>query len=138
MLPALDIAVDEGSRVNMAMLGALTKACGFISPEAVEEAIRGSLGVRYPQLLPANLQAFRRGYEEVRCLQLGQEAELAAGAIGADFMRPGPMLGLRHGTRRRHHSDAGKQHSTKTCPPPAKAFCRSFCGRNALTVRNAI
>lgn len=93
VLPALDIAVAEGSRVNMAMLGALTKACGFISPEAVEEAIRGSLGVRYPRLLPANLQAFRRGYEEVQWLQLGQEAELAAGAIGADFVRPGPILG---------------------------------------------
>lgn len=89
VLPALDIAVDEGSRVNMAMLGALARACPFVPVEAVEEAIRGSLGVRYPQLLAANLKAFRRGYDEVRFLELGagdEEAEV-------EFIRPGPVLG---------------------------------------------
>lgn len=91
VLPALDIAVAEGSRVNMAMLGALTKACAFISPEAVEEAIRASLGIRYPRLLPANLQAFRRGYDEVEFLELGPPAEGARD--GVEFVRPGPILG---------------------------------------------
>lgn len=90
-LPALDIAVAEGSRVNMAMLGALTRVCGFVPAEAVEEAIRNSLGVRYPKLLPANLRAFWRGYNEVELLELGYGAD--GEAAETEFVRPGPVLG---------------------------------------------
>ncbi len=92
VLRALDIAVEEGSRVNMAMLGALAKACPFLEPEAVEEAIRGSLGVRYPKLLPANLKAFWRGYNEVTFLDLDADGAAEA-AEEAPFVRPGPLLG---------------------------------------------
>lgn len=98
VLPALDIAVAEGSRVNMAMLGALTKACPFIAPEAVVDAIRGSLGVRYPQLLPANLAAFWRGFNEVEFVDLGvSEAAVAQFDEAPDgeepFIRTEPLLG---------------------------------------------
>jgi len=91
VLKALDIAVAEGSRVNMAMLGALARACSFIPPEAVEEAIRNSLGVRYPKLLPGNLKAFWRGYNEVEFLELGHG--LNGQAAATEFVRPGPVLG---------------------------------------------
>lgn len=98
VLPALDIAVEEGSRVNMAMLGALTKACPFIAPEAVVDAIEGSLGVRYPHLLPANLKAFWRGYDEVEFVDLGvSEAAAAEWDVVIDgeepFVRSEPLLG---------------------------------------------
>lgn len=94
VLPALDIAVEEGSRVNMAMLGALTKACPFIPPEAVVEAVRASLGVRYPRLLSANLETFWRGYNEVRFIDVGAD-EAAGASVGGtpEFVRPGPVLG---------------------------------------------
>src|SRR5690606_13192956 len=36
---ALDIAVQEKSRVNMAMLGAVVKACPFLAPEHVVEVL---------------------------------------------------------------------------------------------------
>lgn len=85
VLPALDIAVAEGSRVNMAMLGALTKACPFIAAEAVVDAVRASLGVRYPRLLEANLNAFWRGYNEVRFVELAGEVGASKGVSdGAD------------------------------------------------------
>lgn len=101
VLPALDIATAEGSRVNMAMLGALTRVCGFISPDAVVDAVRASLGVRYPALLEANLNAFWRGYDEVEFFKAdGGEAPQETGATNgsvawddAPFIRSAPTLG---------------------------------------------
>src|SRR5690606_24961942 len=88
---ALDIATETGSRTNMAMLGAITKACEFLAPEGVVEAIKASLGTRYPQLLQANLEAFWRGYHEVQWLEL-PEAELA-GIEEQPYVRPQPLFG---------------------------------------------
>src|SRR5690606_4231277 len=67
-VPALDIAVQEKSRINMAMLGAVVKACPFLAPEHVVEVLKSTLGARYPKLLEANIRAFWRGYEECRWL----------------------------------------------------------------------
>lgn len=106
VLPALDIAVAEGSRVNMAMLGALTRACAFIDPEAVVDAVKASLGVRYPRLLEGNLKAFWRGYHEVQLIDIEKsESEPADkppqnvtgnGCVEWDdepFIRSAPILG---------------------------------------------
>lgn len=87
-LPALDIANAEGSRVNMAMLGAIAQVCTFIAPEAVEEAIKHNLG-KYPRLLPGNLKAFRRGYEEVAW----SEPTEKAGTDSQPYVRPQPIYG---------------------------------------------
>ena len=61
VVDALTIAVEEESRVNTAMLGALARASGFIDPNAVKDVIEATLGKRYPQLLKSNLRAFDRG-----------------------------------------------------------------------------
>lgn len=87
-VPALDIAVQEKSRVNMAMLGAVVKACPFLAPEDVEEVLKTTLGVRYPHLLEANLRAFRRGYEECRWLDRRPAPDRLAGAEGSDNRAP--------------------------------------------------
>jgi pyruvate ferredoxin oxidoreductase gamma subunit len=63
---ALGIAVDEETRVNTAMLGAVTRACRFIDPEAVRETIRQTFSRRYSHLVEANLRTFDRGYRELR------------------------------------------------------------------------
>lgn len=42
VVDALDIAVEEHTRINTAMLGAAVRASGFISPEVVREAIARS------------------------------------------------------------------------------------------------
>src|SRR5690606_17479741 len=87
-LPALDIANAEGSRVNMAMLGAIAQACPFLSIEALEEAITHNLG-KYPRMLPGNLKAFRRGYEEV----VWSEPKQQAGTDSQPYVRPQPIYG---------------------------------------------
>ena len=46
---ALGIALAEDTRLNMAMLGAVTRTVSFIDPEAVKETVRETLGQRYPQ-----------------------------------------------------------------------------------------
>lgn len=66
VIDALGIAVDEQTRVNTAMLGAIARACPFIDTEAVRETIREQLGRRYSHLVEANLRTFGRGYEELR------------------------------------------------------------------------
>jgi pyruvate ferredoxin oxidoreductase gamma subunit len=65
VVDALGIARAEDTRLNMTMLGAVTRAVAFIDPEAVKETVRQGLGQRYPQLLEANLRTFQRGYDEL-------------------------------------------------------------------------
>ncbi len=68
VLDALGIALEEKTRVNTAMLGAVTRVCPFIDPEAVKETIRQSFSVRYAQLVEANMRTFDRGYRELRSM----------------------------------------------------------------------
>lgn len=63
-IDALKIAMDTKSRVNMVMLGAIAKASGFIPIEKLEEAIKDTIGNKYPKALESNLKAVRRGFEE--------------------------------------------------------------------------
>ncbi len=85
---ALGIAMAEDTRLNMAMLGAVTRAVGFIDPEAVKEGVRQTLGQRYPQLLEANLRTFQRGYDELKLKSFPIEGEWDTGVA-----RPQPAYG---------------------------------------------
>lgn len=89
VVDALGIAVEEGSRVNTAMLGAVTRICRFIDPEAVSETIRQTLSRRYPNLVEANLRTFDRGYQEVR----RKTYRAAAGTETAAAERVPPAFG---------------------------------------------
>lgn len=60
----IKIAVEEKTRVNTALLGAICKASGFIDPDAVKEMISRNLGKKYAFLIDANLKTFDRGYAE--------------------------------------------------------------------------
>ncbi|HHX62684.1 MAG TPA: 4Fe-4S binding protein [Epulopiscium sp.] len=62
---ALKIAIEEKTRVNMVMLGALAKASGFIPLEAIEEAVENAIGKKYPAALAGNLRGVKRGYDEI-------------------------------------------------------------------------
>lgn len=65
VIDALRIAVEEKTRVNTAMLGAIARACGFIDTEMLKAAIARTFEKRYPQLVAANLRTFDRGYHEL-------------------------------------------------------------------------
>lgn len=63
---ALDLTLQSKSRVNMVMLGAIAKATGFISLEAVKSLITDTLGKKYPSILKNNLIGLEQGYN---CVQ---------------------------------------------------------------------
>ncbi|HTZ04271.1 MAG TPA: 2-oxoacid:acceptor oxidoreductase family protein [Gaiellaceae bacterium] len=65
-LDALAIAVEERTRVNTAMLGAVTACCPFLEPDAVRETIRATFARRHPEVIDANVRTFDRGLTEVR------------------------------------------------------------------------
>lgn len=88
---ALGIAVEERTRVNTALLGAVTRLSGFLDPEAVKETIRHTFQRKYPQLVEANLRTFDRGAAEVR-LDVGVARDGAAPA----FSLPEPLYGYRN------------------------------------------
>ncbi len=66
VVDALTIAVEEETRINSAMIGAVVRASGFIDSEHVKDAISESFQKKYPLLVGPNLRTFERGYEEVK------------------------------------------------------------------------
>lgn len=66
VLDALGIALEEKTRLNTAMLGAVVRCCPFLEPDAVRETIRTQLTARHPNVVEPNLRTFDRGYREVR------------------------------------------------------------------------
>jgi pyruvate ferredoxin oxidoreductase gamma subunit len=64
VVDAIGIAVEEKSRPNMVLLGAMARASGFMDPESVRQAISKTLA-KYPKMLVGNLRAFDRGYHEL-------------------------------------------------------------------------
>lgn len=62
-IDALKIAMENKSRINMVMLGAIAKASGFIPVEAVIALARDTVGKKYPKLLENNIIGIQKGYE---------------------------------------------------------------------------
>jgi len=74
---ALGIAVEEKTRVNTAMLGAVVSACPFLDLDAVRETIRETFGRRHPEVAEANIRTFDRGYREIRRAEYASHASAA-------------------------------------------------------------
>lgn len=64
-LPAQSIAIESKSRINVVMLGAVGKVMGFAQLEQLESICRDTVGKKYPDAMPGNLEGIRRGYEEL-------------------------------------------------------------------------
>jgi pyruvate ferredoxin oxidoreductase gamma subunit len=88
-LDALGIAVEEKTRVNTAMLGAVVRACPLVEPDAVRETIRATFSRRHPEVVDANLRTFDRGYDEVR----STTEPAPAGVPGRPVARAAPAFG---------------------------------------------
>jgi pyruvate ferredoxin oxidoreductase gamma subunit len=89
IVDALTIAVEEKTKVNTAMLGALYRICEFLDPESMRDVIRKTFTKKYPHLVEPNIRTFDRGYNEVQF----KTYEVPAGAEGKAFTRPLPQLG---------------------------------------------
>jgi pyruvate ferredoxin oxidoreductase gamma subunit len=88
VLDAHGIALAEGSRVNMAMLGAVVRVASFIDFQAVKDTVREEFERRYPHLVEANLRVLQRGYDELVLKTFPIEGEWETGVA-----RPQPAYG---------------------------------------------
>lgn len=70
IVDALGISVEEQTRVNTAMLGALYRIIDFLDPDYMRETIRRTFEKKYPELVEANIRTFNRGYEEVEFISI--------------------------------------------------------------------
>lgn len=91
---ALGIAVEEDSRPNMAMLGAIVRLCPFVDSDAVRETVRETFSKRYAHLVEANIATFDRGYRELRRTTYRGEA----GPEQAATKRAAPAFGYLEAT----------------------------------------
>src|SRR3972149_9028767 len=88
VVDAHGIAMAEGSRVNMAMLGAVVRVASFVAPEVVKATVRETFERRYPRLVEANLRVLQRGYDELVLKTFPIEGEWETGVA-----RPQPAYG---------------------------------------------
>jgi pyruvate ferredoxin oxidoreductase gamma subunit len=86
---AMKIAMEEKIPLNTALLGAVSKASGFITPESIKNVIKAKIGKRYPHLVEGNMNAFDRGHSEI------QEKDFTSSDKypEVEFHRPEPGLG---------------------------------------------
>jgi pyruvate ferredoxin oxidoreductase gamma subunit len=87
VVDAVQIAVEESTRVNSAMLGAVARFCPFVDTTVIRDTLAATLGRRYPQLVEANLRTFDRAHDELRVESFdGPDEEVAPD-------RPAPAFG---------------------------------------------
>jgi pyruvate ferredoxin oxidoreductase gamma subunit len=129
VVDALGIALEEKTRVNTAMLGAVTRVCPFIDSEAVKATIRQSFSARYANLVEANLRTFDRGYGELRSMTW----PAAPGDPGRPVQRAAPAFGyldapiggaiLHPGNSMRKNLSTSRQGFVPAYDPTACAHC---------------
>ena len=90
IVDALGIAVEEKTKVNTAMLGALFRICDFLDADSMKNVIRKTFEKKYPHLVEPNIRTFERGYNEVEF----KEYKVPADAEGKSFAKPAPLLGF--------------------------------------------
>jgi len=88
-IDAMEIAMATRSRVNMVMMGAIMKASGFYEWKAVEETIQEQFGKKYPAMMKGNLDALKRGYEEVTFQEFPEDGKYPS----VPYRREEPKLG---------------------------------------------
>jgi pyruvate ferredoxin oxidoreductase gamma subunit len=86
---AMEVAMSTGSRVNMVMMGAVAKASGFFEWKALEAAIGEAFGKKYPAQMKGNMEALKRGFDEVKFQEFPADGKYPA----TPFRRELPKLG---------------------------------------------
>ena len=89
IVDALGIAVEENTKVNTAMLGALFRICDFLDADSMKNVIRRTFERKYPHLVEPNIRTFERGYNEVQF----KEYQIPEDAAAKSFTKPSPILG---------------------------------------------
>ena len=123
-LDALSIAMESRSRINMVMLGAITRACPFIPMDSIETLCKNTIGKKYPALIGANLQGLKMGYEKTAEKKIPDRT--ASPSLAKETPRSAGSI----------HAPAARYQMTS--PPPAKVIFLSFCRIGASTADSVI
>ena len=91
VVDATEIALEEQTKVNTAMLGALYRILNFLDPESMRNTIRKTFEVKYPHLVEPNIRTFDRGYHEVEFKVFDAPNDLQL----TTYSRPEPILGYK-------------------------------------------
>lgn len=85
LVDAMTIAVEEKTRINTAILGAVAKACPLIDAKAFGKTLEEHFAHRSPKLAEANVKTYWRGYNECveRIITDGPEIPPAEGSTPA-------------------------------------------------------
>ncbi|WP_379127510.1 2-oxoacid:acceptor oxidoreductase family protein [Paenibacillus sp. sgz500958] len=89
LVDAMGIAVEEKTKVNTSMLGAMFRICDFLDPEAMRTVIRRTFEKKYPHLVEPNIRTFDRGYNEVKF----KTYDVPEGTVAKPFQRAHSLLG---------------------------------------------
>lgn len=89
VIDATEIALEEQTKVNTAMLGALYRILDFLNPETMKATIRRTFETKYPHLVEPNIRTFDRGYHEVKFKTFTPKEGIETKA----FTRHVPVLG---------------------------------------------
>lgn len=89
LVDAMGIAVEEKTKVNTSMLGAMFRICDFLDPEAMRKVIRRTFENKYPHLVEPNIRTFDRGYNEVKF----KTYDVPEGTEAKPFIRAKSVLG---------------------------------------------
>jgi pyruvate ferredoxin oxidoreductase gamma subunit len=87
-IDAMNVAIEERSRPNAVLLGALTATVPFLDADIVLAALTEKFAKRNPQAAAANERAFRRGAQEYELLE-----GVGRGTGDLPISRPSPVLG---------------------------------------------
>jgi pyruvate ferredoxin oxidoreductase gamma subunit len=86
---ATGIALEEQTKANTAMLGALYRVLDFLDPESMRQTIRRTFEKKYPHLVEPNIRTFNRGFNEVEFKTFLPDSEVEP----KRFTRVVPLLG---------------------------------------------
>ena len=89
IVDATGIALEEQTKVNTAMLGALYRILDFLDPESMKQTIYRTFEKKYPHLVEPNIRTFERGYNEVEFKTYSLDDEFEP----KPFTRAEPLLG---------------------------------------------
>jgi pyruvate ferredoxin oxidoreductase gamma subunit len=93
LIDALTIAIEEKSRVNTAMMGAVTSTSGFLDREAVLSALSDVFLKRHPSAVKPNERTFERGCEELTLVQEPSPGARRKREASIAAIRPPPEFG---------------------------------------------
>lgn len=65
-IDAIKISLEEKTRINMIMIGAVIKLLNFINIDIVKNVIVKTFGKKYPQTIESNVNGLIKGYEKVQ------------------------------------------------------------------------